>query len=93
MNNTKETAPADIIFCSPLLAFENAIEDQQLTENSEDDNFAGKYMYMHTVAETVDGWGAFPPTHFVDHFKNAITRKTDIKATRTVCFRGKANLD
>jgi len=62
-------------------AFENAIKVGQLTENSDDANYAGKYMYMHSIQTKGSGFG-----NMTDHFKNIITRKTDIKVTRLVFF-------
>lgn len=46
-------------------AFKQAIDAGVLTVNPSDDNYAGKYMYMHT-----DDTG--------DCFKNIITRKYDV---------------
>ena len=46
-------------------AFQDAIDAGKLTTNPADDNFAGKYMYMHTK----DG---------KDYFKNRITRRYDV---------------
>ena len=64
----------------PDNVFWNAIKVGQLTENSRDANYAGKYMYMHTsivrkATSTDDG-------EFVDHFKNIDTRQYDVKVTR-----------
>ena len=49
----------------PKDAFNKAIKLGSLTENSDDDNYAGKYMYMHTL----DG---------VHRFKSIMTRKYDV---------------
>lgn len=49
------------------IAFFNAIAAGKLTENPSDDNYAGKYMYMHT-------------SNGKDCFKNIVTRKYDVSS-------------
>ena len=47
-------------------AFDRAIDCGRLTVNRNDNNYAGKYMYMHTNSNGVDC------------FKNINTRKYDV---------------
>ena len=58
-----------IQFRNPAEAFENAIHAGRLSDNPGAENYAGRFMYMHTAYQ--DGPNGEP----VDYFKNINTRK------------------
>ena len=59
-------------------AFDYAIFAKQLTNNPDDTNFAGKYMYMHSTEEFYED----DSVRTTDHFKNKTTREYDVTASR-----------
>ena len=56
------------------LVFENAIEQDKLSLDLDDDKYVGRYMYMHSTLLDDD--------QIVDHFKNRDTRAYDVVSTR-----------
>jgi hypothetical protein len=64
----------DCFYDDPTAAFDNAIEQRQLSADPNDDRHAGLYMYMHSTRSG---------HQIVDHFKNINTRAYDVKGTRT----------
>ena len=56
------------------LVFENAIEQNKLSLDLDDDRYVGRYMYMHSTLLDDD--------QIIDHFKNIDTRAYDVVSTR-----------
>jgi hypothetical protein len=56
------------------LVFENAIEQNKLSLDLDDDKYVGRYMYMHSTLLDDD--------QIIDHFKNRDTRAYDVVGLR-----------
>jgi len=63
------------------LVFENAIEQNKLSLDLDDDKYVGRYMYMHSTVLDADMEGR-DDDQIIDHFKNRDTRAYDV-----VCLR------
>ena len=59
-------------------AFDYAIFAEQLTNNPDDTNFVGNYMYMHST----EGFYEDGSVGTTDHFKNKTTKKYDVTVSR-----------
>ena len=57
------------------LVFENAIEQNKLSLDLDDDRYVGRYMYMHSTLLDDD--------QIIDRFKNRDTKAFDVVATRS----------
>ena len=66
----------DCFYDDPTAAFDNAIEQKNLSADPYDDRYAGRYMYMHST------WEVVPDGQIIDHFKNIDTRAYDVVSTR-----------
>ena len=66
----------DCFYDDPIAAVDNAIEQQQLSADPNDDRYAGRYMYMHST------WEVVPGGQIIDHFKNIDTLAYDVVSTR-----------
>jgi len=74
----RKEKPSDIIFRHPHGAFDDAIASGALSKNQDDSNYAGNYMYMHTVKHESARMFGSNLNHHMDHFKNMVTRKYDV---------------